>query len=143
MIRNFFAGINFRESRKLSFIFAQINFSETGKLYKMTNFGPSGTKMVPKISKIKNSHLNFFALSARGLEIPCIVVASMPATVRGKTLAEKYATLVHQLYAEPEKPTVIGSFLDPVMSTDQPSCSSRGKMLNKKTVSANINRDIR
>ena len=85
-----------------------------------------------------------------GLEIPCIVVASMPATVRGKILTEKYIKLVHELYAEPKDERILGSFLNPVAAApniiDQPSCSSStsGNKINKgKKASTNSSRDIR
>ena len=60
-----------------------------------------------------------------GLEMPCIIVASMRATVRGNKVTEEYVTLAKQLYTKPENQRIMGSFLNPVLPENiiaQPLC---------------------
>ena len=57
----YFAVISFSNLKYLIH-FVRINLSETGKFHKMTNFGPSGTKMVQKFPKSKIGFSKVFCL---------------------------------------------------------------------------------
>ena len=46
-----------------------------------------------------------------GLEIPCQVSISMPATCKNNQIIEKFKEIVDVLYVEPDGSAVIGSFL--------------------------------
>ena len=46
-----------------------------------------------------------------GLEIPCTVRVSLPASIRGDMLIQKYKSMVEELYCQPKQEVIMGSFL--------------------------------
>ena len=68
-----------------------------------------------------------------GLEIACIVNVSLPASIKGHLLIEKYKSMVNELYCNPKDEVVIGCFLEEGFNV---ACEPRRK--KKKNVQPNV-----
>jgi len=71
-------------------------------------------------AELTATHYRRSPLFQGGLEIPCIVKITMPASVLGHLLLKRYEELVLKLYCEPKEEIIMGSFIEkiPVVITD-------------------------
>ena len=67
-----------------------------------------GAKVTAKLSSI---HYRRSLLYQEGLEIPCEVTVTIPASIKGHLLMQRYEKMVHELYCEPKNETIMGSFV--------------------------------
>ena len=61
--------------------------------------------------KLTSTNYRRSPLVQGGLEIPCLVTATMSGTIINQLLMERYKQLVNERYVEPKEEDVIGTFL--------------------------------
>ena len=61
---------------------------------------------------LSSEHYRRSPLFQGGLEIQCIIKVSMPGTVKGHLLIDRYGEMVDSLYCEPTDEIVMGSYLE-------------------------------
>ena len=80
-----------------------------------------------------------------GLEIPAKITGTMPGTVRNRLLIDKYKEIVTEIYAEPKKEEILGSFLallpEPIRKLKEQK--STPKVTTKKEKRKTQGQDIR
>ena len=60
-------------------------------------------------AKVCSINIRRSPLFQGGLEIPCLVNVSLPKTVKGRLLKDRYRTMVTELYVEPENENIVGT----------------------------------
>ena len=68
-----------------------------------------GAKITAKLSSI---HYRRSQLFQGGLEITCEVTVTIPASIKGHLLMQRYEKMVHELYCKPKHETIMGSFIE-------------------------------
>ena len=68
-----------------------------------------GAKVTVKLS---STHYRKSPLFQGGLEIPCAVTVSLPASIKGHMLIQRYQDMVEELYCEPKEEVIMGSFVE-------------------------------
>ena len=66
---------------------------------------------------LTSEHYRRSPLVQGGMEIPCVVTASIPGTCVNLLLLERYTKIIEENYSEPKEETILGSFLAP--TTDE------------------------
>ena len=96
--------------------------------------------------QLTSEHYRRSPIVQGGMEIPCKVTVKIPGTCLNLLLMEKYKQLVEELYIEPKKEEILGSFLQPMEPVNQDNQSAlpckRKKTKDKNTESNQMN-DIR
>ena len=62
-------------------------------------------------AKLMSTHYRRSPLVQGGVEIPCVVIVSVPGTVINQLLMERYKQLVETLYTEPKEEEIFGAML--------------------------------
>ena len=70
-----------------------------------------GEKITAKLSSI---HYRRSPLFQGGLEIPCEATVTIPASIKGHLLIQRYEKMVHELYCERKNETIMGSFIEKI-----------------------------
>lgn len=98
-------------------------------------------------AELTATHYRRSPLFQGGLEIPCIVKITMPASVLGHLLLKRYEELVLKLYCEPKEEIIMGSFIEqiPVVISDPNQHNENENKKKKKTDQTKIpkSKDIR
>ena len=53
-----------------------------------------------------------------GLEIPCLVTVTIPGSIKGHNLIQRYQQIVEELYCAPKEEVIMGSFLEQIVPTE-------------------------
>ena len=68
-----------------------------------------GAKLTAKLSSI---HYTRSPLFQGGLDIPCKVTVTIPASIKGHFLMQRYEKMVRELYCKPKNETIMVSFIE-------------------------------
>ena len=93
-------------------------------------------------AELKSRHYRRSPLVQGGMEIACLVVVTMPATLRNAKITERYMQLVKELYADPKDEEILGSFITNVCDPSLTFPPSPQEKKNKK-MAEKANRGIR
>lgn len=91
--------------------------------------------------ELTSKHYRRSPLVQGGIEIACLVIAKMPATLRNTKIAEKYLSLVKEKYTEPKEEEVLGTYVDEILVDDRDSPKQKRK--KKTTQKKSKQHDIR
>ena len=58
------------------------------------------------------THYRRSPLFQGGLEIPCNITVSMPGSIKGHMILQRYQNMVEELYCQPKDEIIMGSFLE-------------------------------
>ena len=79
---------------------------------------------------LTGTHYRRSPLFQGGLEIPCLVTVTIPGSIKGHNLIQRYQQIVEELYCAPKEEVIMGSFLEQIVPTeDEP------RPKNKKSTS--------
>ena len=53
-----------------------------------------------------------------GIEIPCLVTVTIPGSIKGHMLIQRYQQMVEELYCAPKEEMIMGSFLEQIVPTE-------------------------
>ena len=99
------------------------------------------------IATLTSEHYRRSPLVQGGLEIPCKVSLTITGTVNNLLVLEKYRQLVEELYIEPKKEEILGSFLHVAFEEPAPPPAKKKTKKSKNPAASNGNdaeqRDIR
>ena len=99
--------------------------------------------------QLTSEHYRRSPIVQGGMEIPCKVTVKIPGTCLNLLLMEKYKQLVEELYIEPKKEEILGSFLqpmepvEPVNQDNQSALPCKRKKTKDKNTESNQMNDIR
>ena len=79
---------------------------------------------------LTGTHYRISPLFQGSLEIPCLVTVTIPGSIKGHNLIQRYQQIVEELYCAPKEEVIMGSFLEQIVPTeDEP------RPKNKKSTS--------
>ena len=83
-------------------------------------------------AQLTGTHYRRSPLFQGGLEIPCLVTVTIPQSIKGHMLIQRYQQMVEELYCAPKEELIMGNFLEQIVPTeDEP------RLKKKKTTSTN------
>ena len=96
-------------------------------------------------AQLTGTHYRRSPLFQGGLEIPCLVTVTIPGSIKGHMLIQRYQQMVEELYCAPKKEVIIGSFLEQIVPTEEEPRSKKKKTTSttKKTEKPKECKDIR
>ena len=81
-------------------------------------------------AQLTGTHYRRLPLFQGGLEIPCLVTVTIPQSIKGHMLIQRYQQMVEELYCAPKEEVIMGNFLEQIVPTeDEP------RLKKKKTTS--------
>ena len=70
------------------------------------------------IAQLIETRYRISPLFQEGLEIPCLVTANIPGSIKGHKLIRRYQQMVEELYCAPKEEVIMGSFLEQIVPTE-------------------------
>ena len=61
-------------------------------------------------SQLTGTHYRRSPIFQGGLEIPCLVTVTIPGSIKGHMLIQRYQQMVEELYDAPKEEVIMGSF---------------------------------
>ena len=101
-----------------------------------------GTKVRAQLT---GTHYRRSPLFQGVLEIPCLVTVTIPGSIKGNILIQRYQQMVEELYCAPKKEMIMGSFLEQMVPTEDEPRPKKKKITSttKKTEKPKGCKDIR
>ena len=95
------------------------------------------------VAKLTATHYRRSPLFQGGLEIPCEITVSMPGSIKGHMLLQRYQDIVDELYCQPKDEIIMGSFLERNVGRIEPARANKRKRIKKAVQQPTGNKDIR
>ena len=83
------------------------------------------------VAKLIATHYRKSPLFQGGLEIPCEVTVSMPGSIKGHMLLQRYQNMVDELYCQLKEEVIIGSFIEKNVGNIEPVSAKKRKTVKK------------
>ena len=74
-----------------------------------------GARVTVQLTGIHDRRSPFFQ---GGLEIPCLVAVTIPGSIKGHMLIQRYQLMVEELYCAPKEKVIMGRFLEQIVPTE-------------------------
>ena len=95
------------------------------------------------VAKLTATHYRRSPLFQGGLEIPCEITVSMPGSIKGHMLLQRYQDIVDELYCQPKDEIIMGSFLERNVGRIEPARANKRKRIKKAVQQPTGSKDIR
>ena len=96
-------------------------------------------------AQLTGTHYRRSPIFQGGLEIPCLVTVTIPGSIKGHMLIQRYQQMVEELYCAPKEEMIMGSFLEQIVPTEDEARPKKKKTTSttKKTEKPKGYKDIR
>ena len=68
-------------------------------------------------AQLTGTHYRRSPLFQGGLQIPCLVTVTIPGSIKGHMLIQRYQQMVEELYCAPKEKVIMRSFLEQIVPT--------------------------